>query len=73
MKHRMTYEFEVVVEEDDEDIERRRYTACCSELTGCRVHADTEDEALEKIRTAIGMWIHFADRNMDQFNVEDYM
>ena len=75
MAYKVTHEFEVEIErDDDEENEGQRYTACCMGLTGCRVHASTEAEALDKIRTAIDIWLDFADRQMDdEFDVEDYL
>ena len=68
------WEFEVEIEQDDDQEEGRRYWAHCHRLTGCSVHASTELKAMERIKEAIGVWLDFADRQMDdEFNVEDFI
>jgi len=72
--HKITYTFNVTIDRDDDEDEDRCYSACCRELTGCRVHASSETEALERIDEAIGRWLFFANRCIDDdFDVEDYM
>ena len=59
--HEVAYTF-VVELERSEDEEDRRYQAYCKGLTGCRVYASSKAEALHKIKQAIGIWLHLADR-----------
>jgi len=74
MAYKIIHEFEVETERDDDEDDERRYVAYCKGLTGCRVHASTETEVLEKIETAISIWLDFADRQMnDEFDVEEYL
>jgi len=49
------WEFEVEIEQEDDEIERKRYRASCIDLTGCSVHASTDLKAMERIREAIGV------------------
>ena len=74
MIKKISWEFEVEIEQCNAEDEDRRYRANCLSMTGCSVHASTEAKALERIKEAIGVWFHFADRWMDdEFKVEDYL
>ncbi len=74
MTIKIPWEFEVEIEQYDDQEEGRRYWAHCKSLSGCSVHASTELKAMERIREAIGVWLHFAERSIgDDFNVEDYI
>jgi predicted RNase H-like HicB family nuclease len=61
MNHEVTYTIKVEVEKTDDEEQDRRYEAYCDRLSGCRVHAGSEKEALSKIKKAIDLWIDFAD------------
>lgn len=70
---KIRYTFNVTIDRDNDEDEDRRYSVCCRELTGCDVHASSEIEALDKMETAIGIWLHFANRCIDDdFHVEDH-
>jgi len=60
----VTRRFEIEVEEDDDAIEHKRYTAWCKGLSGCEVHASSEAAAIRKIKEAIGIWIDLANRQI---------
>lgn len=62
MSHKVAHRFEVEIERDDENVERRRYQAHCKGLSGCTVYASSKAEALRKIRLAIDVWLSWADR-----------
>ena len=72
--HKITRIFNITVELDGEGDEDRPYKASCNELTGCRIHASSEAEALDKAKRAIDIWVDFANRSLgDDFDIEDYM
>ncbi len=72
--HKITHLFSVTVSLDIEEDEDRRYLADCSELAGCSVHASSEVEALNKIKTAVDIWIDHANRSIDDdFDIEDFL
>ena len=72
-KHKVTHIFEIDMERDEEEEKERRYKACCSELSGCRVYASSKRKALRKIRLAIKLWLDLADRQFsdDPLDVEE--
>ena len=68
------WEFEVEIEHDEHAENFEKYSARCKWLTGCVVHASNEAEALNRIKTAIGIWLNFANRQVSlDFKVERYM
>ena len=62
MDREVTYTFKVKIEKIDDEEQGRRYEAYCDRLSGCRVHAGSEKEALSKFKKAIDLWIDFADK-----------
>jgi predicted RNase H-like HicB family nuclease len=71
--HTVIREFKVEIERidaDDEDMECQ-YKASCPQLTGCTVHASSRDEAENKIERAIDVWIDYANRQLDSFDVDN--
>ena len=77
--HKITHVFEVVLERDDEYDEygerekERRYKARCCELSDCYIYASSKAKALRKIRLAINLWLHLADRRVcdEELSIDD--
>jgi predicted RNase H-like HicB family nuclease len=71
--YKVIHEFEVEIERidgNDEDIE---YVARCSQLAGCTIHANSRDEAKNKIEQAIDVWIGYANRQLDPLDIEEML
>ena len=71
--HELTLTLHIVVKESDEEDEDRRYMAHCNELSGCSVFASTEGEALDLMGRAIDVWFDSANRQMDEFDVQEFL
>lgn len=71
--HTVIREFKVEIERIDADDEDMEYEANCPQLTGCIVHANSRDEAENKIERAIDVWIDYANRQLDSFDVEEML
>lgn len=51
------YKDEIILYWSDDD---RAFVAEVPELPGCMAHGETQEEALEQVNTAIGLWIDTA-------------
>ena len=51
------YKYEIILYWSNDD---RAYVAEVPELPGCMAHGDTQEDALEQVNTAIGLWIDTA-------------
>ena len=69
-KHTINIGFEVELERDDNEEEDRRYRANCFKLAGCQVYANSDTQAVHKIKQAIEVWIELANRQFGD-NVND--
>ncbi len=49
------YEFTVIIERDEDGV----YIAFCPALQGCHTEGDTEEEAREMIKDAIGLYVDY--------------
>ncbi len=51
------YKYEIILYWSNDD---RAYVAEVPELPGCMAHGETQEEALEQVNAAIGLWIDTA-------------
>lgn len=71
--HKIIYEFKIEIERIKKDDENIEYQARSSQLAGCNIHADNIEEAKSKIEQAITVWIDYANRQLDSFDVEEML